>query len=284
MVTAPLLNYYGGKWRIAPWVIEHMPDHEVYVEPFGGMASVLLRKPPSAVEVYNDLNDRVVDLFRCLRDQQATAKLCELVYLTPFSRVEFERSYEVIRTESDKGADLPTRVWRWLVYAHMAVGSAATSKRTGLAGWDARIYRANRTEISGAVAQVWDKLPQTIIDTARRLKNVMIEHRPWEDVVENYRSDGPKALFYFDPPYLTTMWHTYELEFNKADHEKMLGMCLKMDNMCMISGYNSELYMDTLSGWTLYTKNNINFLSEERTECLWLNKAAAEEKKFLATP
>jgi DNA adenine methylase len=66
----PLLRYHGGKWRLAPWIISMMPAHRVYVEPFGGAASVLLQKPVSKVEVLNDKYSRVVNVFRVLRDPQ----------------------------------------------------------------------------------------------------------------------------------------------------------------------------------------------------------------------
>lgn len=58
--TRPIMRYYGGKWRIAPQIVARMPGHEVYVEPFGGGASVLLQKPRAACEVYNDLYGEVV--------------------------------------------------------------------------------------------------------------------------------------------------------------------------------------------------------------------------------
>ena len=67
----PLLRYFGGKWRLAPWIISHFPPHKTYVEPFGGSASVLLRKPRSNGEIYNDLDNEVFNLFSVLRSDRA---------------------------------------------------------------------------------------------------------------------------------------------------------------------------------------------------------------------
>lgn len=91
-VTArPILRYHGGKFRIADWVLAFFPAaHKVYVEPFGGAASVLLSKAPAPTEVYNDLDSRVVTLFRVLRDETKAAELARRLSLTPFSREEYE--------------------------------------------------------------------------------------------------------------------------------------------------------------------------------------------------
>ena len=67
-VPAPALKYYGGKWALAPWIISHFPPHINYLEPCGGAASVLLQKPPSKLETYNDIDNHVVNFFQVLRD------------------------------------------------------------------------------------------------------------------------------------------------------------------------------------------------------------------------
>lgn len=86
--------YHGSKFRLAPWIISHFPEHKNYVEPFGGGGAVMLRKHPSYHEVYNDLKDEVVNVFRVLRDPDQAQELKRKIELTPFSCTEFERSYE----------------------------------------------------------------------------------------------------------------------------------------------------------------------------------------------
>lgn len=67
--TRPLVRYHGGKWRLAPWIIGQFPPHRIYVEPFWGGGSILLRKARCYAEVYNDLDGEIVNLFRTVRDR-----------------------------------------------------------------------------------------------------------------------------------------------------------------------------------------------------------------------
>ena len=78
--SRPALRYFGSKWRLTPWIIEHFAPYDVYVEPFAGGAGVLLRKPPSALEVYNDLDGEVVNFFDVLRNE--TDELIRRIDLT----------------------------------------------------------------------------------------------------------------------------------------------------------------------------------------------------------
>src|SRR5690606_12218956 len=84
-----IITYYGGKGRSWRRIIPHFPPHHTYVEPFGGAANVLLNKPPSAVEVYNDIDSNVVTIFRVLRDYPD--ELRRALALTPYSREEYVR-------------------------------------------------------------------------------------------------------------------------------------------------------------------------------------------------
>jgi DNA adenine methylase len=77
-VNRATLRYFGDKWAIAPWIIEYMPEHRVYVEPFCGTASALLRKPRVEPEAYNALDDEIVVFFRVLQNPYQCQKLIRL--------------------------------------------------------------------------------------------------------------------------------------------------------------------------------------------------------------
>ncbi len=87
-VTSPALRYHGAKFRLAPWVLQHFPEHRCYVEPFGGAAGVLLQKPRAYAEVYNDLDDDIANFFRVLRDPMQANQLIQLLHLTPYGTAQ----------------------------------------------------------------------------------------------------------------------------------------------------------------------------------------------------
>ncbi|MDX3744916.1 DNA adenine methylase, partial [Pseudomonas sp.] len=119
-ISAPVIRYHGSKFRLASWVTQYFPRHTCYVEPFGGAAGVLMQKPRSYAEVYNDLDGDVVNLFRVLQDPQARAALFEAVVLTPYARQEFERAWEP--------AEHPVeRARRTIIRAQMGFGSAGAT-------------------------------------------------------------------------------------------------------------------------------------------------------------
>jgi DNA adenine methylase len=71
--TRPALRYHGGKFRLAPRLLQLFPPHRVYTEAFGGGASVLMQKPPCYSEIYNDLDGEVVNVFRVLQNPKRAA-------------------------------------------------------------------------------------------------------------------------------------------------------------------------------------------------------------------
>lgn len=257
----PALRYYGGKWKLAPWIISHFPAHECYVEPFGGAASVLLRKPPAAVEVWNDLDGEVVNFFEVLRGH--TDAFMHLVDLTPYSRAEYEQSFDEVDDPVERARRFYVRSWQ---------GFGA---HTGWRGsW--RVVRDNKRGRSPV--DDWNNV-EHLWTVARRLKSVFIEQADAFEIIHRY--DAPATLFYVDPPYLPetrSKKHRYPFELDEAQHAQLAAALHEAAGMVVLSGYPSASYGELYAGWECITKDAVTNGNVGRTEAVWLNAAASRRR------
>lgn len=271
MQSGPLVPYYGGKWRVTPWILQHMPPHRAYVEPFGGVASVLLCKPPAFTEVYNDLNRYVVSLFRVLRTPHLCAELVDRVELTPYSREEYEQAWYTKDSPDDSIVDI---AWKFIVFAYQGTGATSTSDRTSLSGWENRIYSAGRLSCNKDRGRTWAGYPKRLVEAAHRLRSVAVEHRDAFDIIKNYAGTPESdTLFYLDPPYLDVKGYP-NTPFTREHHERLIDTVTALDCMVMLSGYDSPLYQDRLKDWTVYRRASTALNNKDTIECLWLNPLA----------
>lgn len=263
-ILDPILKYPGAKWRIAPWIISHMPPHNGYLEPWFGSGAVFFNKPPSGAETINDLDGNVVRFFRVCREHPD--ELADALALTPWSREELQLcDYE------DGQLDDVEFARRFAVRCWMTFGSRQMGKR-----WRHTIgaYKGGGPDNSG----VWRKLPRTIAEAAERLRDAQIECRPALDLLRSY--DGPDLLIYADPPYVrgtrTLHGDQYACEMTDADHVAMLQAMTASHSMILLSGYDCELYRDMLTGWQMEQVHATAEAGKARTECLWINPAAQD--------
>ncbi len=275
-VRRPVLRWHGGKWLLAPWIIENFPHHRVYVEPFGGAASVLLRKPRSYAEIYNDLDGDVVNLFRVLRDPAQAAQLERLVELTPFARAEFEDAYKATH-------DPVERARRLLIRSFMGFGSNGHNSaiRTG--------FRANSNRWGTTPARDWLTIPLNLRAIVERLQGVVIENRPALETMAQH--DSADALHYVDPPYMPATrsaksrrgkirYHAYAHEMDVEDHAELLAALPALVGAVVVSGYPTALYDVALAGWRRIERPSLADGARPRTEVLWLNERACERRLF----
>ena len=264
-------TWYGGKSRLAEWIVSHFPPHDVYIEPFGGAASVLLAKQPCKVEIYNDLNSGVVNFYRCLRCEHKTAELQRRLELTPYSREEFLfcRSY-IYEHEPCIYGDVE-HAWNWAVCAMQCFGGGIAS---GKPGWGIELSNpAFRTSYSFRY-----KTDQ--LDSLHgRLQFVQMENKPALTLLSE--ADRPEALYYLDPPYADdTCTSDYA---HKVDYDALIQTCLNLRGMCLLSGYAHPCYDPLLdAGWTVDTIEthmsvtkpaDTDGVREPRTESLYINVA-----------
>ncbi|MFN0021063.1 MAG: DNA adenine methylase [Pirellulaceae bacterium] len=258
--------WYGGKYYLARWIIEHLPTHRVYVEPFGGMANVLLKKQPSEVEVFNDLDGRVVNLFRVLRDRQQFEELKRLAELTPYSREQFAE----LCAMPEPATPIEKAFW-FFVRCRQARGGIGMSNITANAWATSTRTRRSMPEPISKYLSALDGLDAV----AERFRGVMVEAVPAIELIKKY--DGPDVLFYCDPPYLGSTRHggkaaTYHVEMTDSDHELLLEQLRQCVGKVVLSGYPSPLYDRLLSGWQRIerpTKVQFSNSGGDRTEVLW---------------
>lgn len=256
--TRPILRYHGGKWLLAPWIIDNMPPHRVYVEPFCGAASVLLRKPRSYAEVCGDISGEIVNVFRVARDHPEALEY--KLRLTPFSRLEFENSYR----STD---DCLEQARRTIVRAFMGFGSNAIVRSTG--------FRSNSNRSGTTPAADWRGYPDALHAIIERLQGVVLETRHAPDLMTGH--DGVDTLHYVDPPYVHATrdgGRDYVNEMTDADHRDLAALLRGLSGMVMLSGYRNALYEDMLDGWLCLQRHTYADGARKRIEALWLNPAA----------
>lgn len=262
MLNTPVIRYHGSKFRIADWVIKFFPQHRCYVEPFGGGGSVLMQKPNSYAEVYNDLDNDIYNLFRVLRDEDKNSELVEKLNLTPYSRTEFDLSY-IDATDDVEQAR------RTIVRATMGFGSGgATKGKTG--------FRIDTKREYTTAMQLFSKYPDNLRQVLIRLRDVLIENRDAIECMKDH--DSSDTLHYVDPPYVKETRargaKVYKHEMTDDEHRQLIRTIRDLKGYVLISGYDNPIYREGLHDWEFVKKDTRASGGRgtvKRTEYLWMN-------------
>ena len=258
----PPVKWHGGKHYLRRQIIDLFGDHHTYVEPFGGAASVLLNKPHSPVEVYNDLDERITRLFRVIRDHGD--ELRRRLQLTPYSEVEF-------RDSDEPAGDVIEQARRDFVRWRQSFGGRGES----FSFTRHRVRRGMADVVSGYLSAIEEELPAIV----ERLRTVQVVCRPAVEVIRTW--DGPETLFYCDPPYLHSTRKMgsrsiYGCEMSDDDHRELAGVLRGCRGRVVLSGYPSPLYDELYEGWRRVEYDRANHaaggeVKERKRETLWLN-------------
>ena len=263
-----IIKYPGSKWSIADWIIHFFPNHRSYLEPFFGSGAVFFRKKRSCIETINDLDNDVINFFQWVRDDPE--KLAHKIYWTPYSRVEYEKAFATIDSETDS----LKRAVNFSIRLMMGYGYRTTNEKVG---WKSDVQGRE----SAYAARHWSVTPEQIMEAAERLRGVQIEHMPAIKLIQRF--NDPKVLIYADPPYLlsTRKRAQYQCEMTDSDHEELIDTLKKHRGPVILSGYESELYSSLLSDW--YHEKNKSFAQsgKRRTEVLWMNFQLEGEQQRL---
>ncbi|PLX09475.1 MAG: hypothetical protein C0596_02770 [Marinilabiliales bacterium] len=260
-------GYFGSKNKLALQLCENLPPHYCWVEAFCGSASLTLAKSPAPIEIINDIDGEIVNLFKQLRKN--SDKLIEQITLTPYANQELLEA-RISNAEDDE----TEKARKFLVQSMMAINGVFGEQRSGFS--ISNSYSRNQRE---ARVNRWYNLPTRLVNVVERLKSVRIENRDAISLLKKF-INRPASLIYLDPTYLGQRTNGYNIDANDIEyHRKLLELSNKAKCMIFISGYENDLYssiLTTQNGWkrktiateTKDSKGN----GHARTEVIWMNK------------
>jgi DNA adenine methylase len=267
------LKTHGGKHYLARQIVDLMPRHTHYVEPFAGGLAVLFAKSREGIsEVVNDLNGDLMNFWRVLQNRKTFTEFKRQVEAVPVSEVEWQDAQKAL-TEPDNSSSRADRVQR-------AVGFFVLCRQSmsGRCQDFAPLTRTRTRRGMNEQASAWLKAIDGLPAVHARLQRVVILNRPAVEVIRS--QDGPDTLFYLDPPYVPEtrspggVFGNYDM--TETQHEELLGVIRNVQGKVMISGYACELYESKLAKWHRHEfdlPNNAasGVLKRRMTEVIWAN-------------
>jgi DNA adenine methylase len=253
------ISVIGGKSYLSKWLCSFLPEHVCYVEPFAGGAKLLFAKELSPVEILNDVDDNIVNLYRVIQNSEKRQKLINILDETPYARSVFQSlKHSKPENEIEKAAR----------YFYLCRASfAGDTKRGGFAV----------PSVTGRnPVQSFRNAVDSLDTIAERLRGVCVENLPYAEVIRRY--DSEDTLFYCDPPYLNTE-HYYGDRFTKDDHCKLNNFLHNVQAKVMLSHYECDTYNQLYQDWNKYTYESFKgaYKAEPGTEkpvtveCLYCN-------------
>ena len=257
----PVIPWIGGKGRISDWILSRFPAHKCYVEAFCGAAAIYFTKPPSEVEVINDINGELVNMYRVI--QHHPEELIRQFKWALSSRLYYEweqRKDPVTLTDIQRAA-------RFYYLQKQAFGGRVDGQSFG-------------TATTSGPRLSFMRLEEDLSQAHLRLHGTYVENLPWSDVVRRY--DRSHTLFYLDPPY----WNTegYGVDWTFDNYELMAQMAGEIEGMMIISVNDIPEMREVFSG--LYTDSrSIKYTvgggggSDARELLVWNEKAEKAPKQ-----
>lgn len=236
-------KYHGGKRYLARSIIELMPPHMHYVEPFAGGLSVLLAKSPEGVsEVVNDLDGNVANFWAVLRDPSLYQSFRLRCHCTTFDEWAFNEASEAL---GDASTPHDSAYWAWAFFV------VARQSLAGRGDTFAPLSRSRTRRAMNEQASAWISAVDGLDAVYERMRRVATLNRPALDVIR--QNDGLATLFYCDPPYhpaTRASADVYRCEMTHDDHVALLAALNRCVGAVLLSGYRCDLYDAELASWT----------------------------------
>jgi DNA adenine methylase len=245
----------GGKGILASWIIQYIPASHIYVEPFAGAASVFWRLPkPFPIEVLNDLDGDIVNMYRVLQDKAKFEKLAHRLIFTLYARAEFVNALQILK---DSNASATDRAWAFFVSQNQGFGG----KANGAGDWG-RILTATSNGMAETASR-WRGRLKLLSFWHDRLSNVRIDNMDGIECIKYW--DTPETIFYIDPPYVHETRKDRSLYKNEPDlayHERLVETILAAKGKVMLSCYDHPVYAPLAkAGWRKLTKETVCYMA-----------------------
>jgi DNA adenine methylase len=241
-------RWAGGKGRLARWIIQYLPRGRIYVEPFAGAASVFWHLPsPFPIEVLNDLDGDIVNLYRILQDKAKFEELAHRLIFTPYARAEFVRALQILKDPNVSDID---KAWAFFVVQNQGFGGQAKTPGS----WGRAISEVHNN--MAATTSQWRSHLKLLSSWHERLSRVQIDCVDGIACIQYW--DTPDTVFYIDPPYVLETRKTRSLYKNEPDlayHERLVETILAAKGKVMLSCYDHPVYSPLAkAGWHKLTK------------------------------
>ena len=230
-VLSPI-TWFGGKGNLITKLLPLIPPHKKYIEVFGGGATMLFAKELVENEVYNDIDQGLVECFWAIKDAKIFNPFFHFLNWTPYSREEYHHCLETWGQETDPAI----KAAKWYAAARMSFSGVFGG------GWRSVVTQVRRDMVSSCSR--WLSAIENLPTVHQRLQNVDILFNSWEVLLDCYE-DKEHIFMYLDPPYIpeTRRGGEYQCEMTEEDHSKMVQSLLKhKKTMFMLSGYNHPVY------------------------------------------
>jgi DNA adenine methylase len=223
------ITYYGGKQRLSKMIIELIPEHIYYIEPFFGGGAVYFVKKPSKVEVINDNDNFVVNFYQVMKHK--FDKLKYLLEETLFSRSQYNEAKEI--HNNPENYDDVQKAWAFWILCNESFGACCD-------GWGF----CKNTNKSALKAK--NKIDNFVIDYCNRLRQTKIECDDAITIINRF--DCNEAFFYTDPPYIEVNQGPYK-GYTKNEYESLLKILSTIKGKFLLSAYSNDTLIK-------YIKNN----------------------------
>src|SRR3989338_561812 len=255
------INRVGGKAYLSQWLCSFLPEHTLYCEPFAGGAKLFFSKEPSQVEILNDIDNNLVNLYKVIQNNQKREELIETLNEIPYSRSVFNHF---------RKSEPQDEIEKAVRYFYLSKASFAGDVSYGGFGTPSRSTTRNPS-------MTYQNSINALEHIAKRLKLVTIECLDFRDCISKYDSDS--SLFFVDAPYLyCRSKRYYGQRFTYEDHLELSNMLHSAKAKVMFCHYENPEINKLYGDWNKYTyrsfKGSHKSTGESKPktqECLFVN-------------